>query len=117
MKVISFLGLLMLVSCGSRDQNPTAPIDSKNFDYQQCFYESETYSNRNIKGKGQVSITFILMPDGKIEDERIAATDFKDANFHACLLETTRALELPPNTVETKITKVINFKLKVKMNY
>ena len=117
MKAISFLSLLMLMSCGSRDKKPVAPIDSKNYEYQQCFYESETYSNRIIKGQGQVSITFILMPDGKIEDEKIAATDFKDANFHACLLETTRALKLPPKDVETKITKVISFKLKVKMNY
>ena len=117
MKVINLLGLLMLFSCGSRNQKPVAPIDSKNFEYQQCFYESESYSNRIIKGKGQVSITFLLMPDGKIEDERIAATDFKDANFHACLLETTRALKLPPKDVETKITKVLNFTLKIKMNY
>ena len=117
MKAISLLSLLILASCGSRDQKPVAPIDSKNYEYQQCFYESETYSNRIIKGQGQVTITFLLMPDGKIEDEKIAATDFKDANFHACLLETTRALKLPPNAVETKVTKVLNFKLKVKMNY
>lgn len=114
MKAISFLGLLMVVSCGSRDQKPVAPIDSKNFEYQQCFYESESYSKRL---KGRVTITFLLMPDGKIEDERIAATDFKDANFHACLLETTRALTLPPKDVESKVTKVLNFSLKIKMNY
>lgn len=117
MKAIKFLSFLMLVSCGSLDQKTVAPIDAKNFDYQQCFYESETYSNRIIKGQGQVTITFLLMPDGKIEDERIAATDFKDANFHACLLETTRALKLPPKDVETKVTKVMNFTLKTKMNY
>lgn len=114
MKAISFLSFLILMSCGSRDQKPVAPIDSKNFDYQQCFYESESYSKRL---KGQVTIVFLLMPDGKIEDEKIAATDFKDANLHACLLETTRALVLPPKEVETKVTKVINFALKIKMNY
>lgn len=117
MKVTSLFFLIILASCGSRIQKPVAPIDSKNYEYQQCFYESETYSNRIIKGKGQVTITFLLMPDGKIEDEKVAATDFKDANFHACLMETTRSLKLPPKEVETKVTKIINFKLKTKMNY
>ena len=114
MKVISFLSFLMLVSCGSRDQKPVSPIDSKNFDYQQCYYESDSYSKRL---KGQVTITFLLMPDGKIEDEKMEATDFKDANLHACLLETTRALVFPTKEVATKVTKVINFSLKIKMNY
>ena len=113
MKVISFVGLLMLVSC-SHDQKPVAAIDSKNFEYQQCFYESDSYSKRLT---GKVTITFLLMPDGKIEDEKIAGTDFKDANLHACILETTRSFQLPPKEVETKVTKVINFSLKIKMNY
>src|SRR6478736_6708584 len=100
MKVISFLTLLILFGC-AKDQKPVAPIDSKNFDYQQCYYESDSYSKRL---PGKVSITFLLMPDGKIEDEKIAVTDFKDANFHACLLQTTRSLKLPPKEVETKVT-------------
>jgi len=56
------------------------------------------------------------MPDGKIEDEKIASTDFKDANFHACLLSLTRELKLTPKKDPTNVTKTINFSSKIKIH-
>lgn len=115
MKVISFLILLILAACGTHPDAPKDPMKSKDFQYKQCYQESESFKNTNVKGKGQVTIGFTLMPDGKIEDEKIISSPFKDANFHACLLQMTRELDLPKPKAPTNVTKIINFSSKTKI--
>lgn len=119
MKAISFSILVLLFSCGSRIEKPVAAIDSKNYEYKECFNDSDSMRDTNVKGKGQVKIGFIVLPDGKVEDEKILESSFKDPNFHACLLEVTRSIKFPApkSGVATKTTKVINFSSKIKMNY
>lgn len=114
MKAISLLIILTFFSCTHPD-TPRVPLNSKDRQYQQCFEESDSYRNKNIRPKGQVMISFILHTDGKIDDEKIVSSDFRDANFHACLLEITRQLKLAPKAKETRTTKIINFSSKVKI--
>lgn len=118
MKGINFLSFFLLISCGSRMEKPVPVIDSKDFAYKECYNESEAFKDTNVKGKGQVIIKFTVRPDGKVDDEKIFSSEFKDANFHACLLETTREMKFPPpkNGLESMATKVINFSTKTKMN-
>ena len=114
MKATKLLVLLAVVSCGSRMEKPVAPVDSKDYEYKQCFYESES-----SKQSGSVKIGFKVLSDGKIDDEKILESDYKDPNFHACLLEMTREIKfpIPENGVETTGIKVINFSIRKKMNY
>lgn len=118
MKVISLIILLILAACGSRsDTRP--PLDAKDRQYDQCYEESDSFAKRyNVKQTGKVVIEFTVLPDGKIDDEKIVESPFKDANFHACLLEITRRLEIPPasNGASKKVTKVLNFKTRTKVN-
>ncbi len=119
MKVINLFVLILLVACGSRMEKPVATIDSRDYEYKECFNDSDSMRNTNVKGKGQVKIGFIVLPDGKVEDEKIIESSFKDPNFHACLLEVTRSMNFPApkSGAATNTTKVINFSSKIKMNY
>lgn len=114
MKGISLLAFILFSACASRVEKPVATIDSKDFEFKQCFYESESYSLRQA---GQVTIGFKVLPDGQVDDEKIVASDYKDANFHACLLHTARLLKFPKKDLETSVTKILNFTTKIKMNY
>jgi len=119
MKVTSLFLLVSLASCGSRIEKPVEVIDSKNFAYKECYNESESFKKGIVKEIGQVSISFNVLPDGKVNDEKILLSDFKgDANFHACLLEVTREMKFPltENGAVTNLTKVLNFSTKTKMN-
>lgn len=118
MKVISFLLLIFLAACGSHPDTPKPPLDAKDHQYRQCYDESDSFRNSNVKTTGRVVITFVVLPDGKIEDEKITETPFKDPNLNACLLEITRSLKIAPatNGAAKNVTKVLNFKTKTKMN-
>lgn len=119
MKGTSLVLLATLASCASRIEKPVEVIDSKNFDYKECYNESDSFKNRIVKEIGQVSISFNVLPDGKVEGEKVLLSDFKgDANFHACLLEVTRSMKFPPpkDGAVTNLTKVLNFSTKIKMN-
>lgn len=119
MKATSLVALLFLVSCGSHPDTPRAAIDKKDHQYQQCYHESDSFKQSNVKTTGKVVITFSVLPNGKIEDEKILETPFKDANLNACLLEITRDLKIEPSAsgAVKNVTKVLNFKTQTKMNY
>ncbi len=118
MKAINFLALILLASCGSRMEKPVAAIDSKDFQYKECFNESDAIRSTNVKGSGSVTVGFTIMPRGMVDDEKILASDFKDANFHSCLLEVTRSIKFPEPTsgFAMNTTKILNFSTKKKMN-
>lgn len=119
MKGTKFLVLLLLISCASeKPKSPDEALRSRDRQYQQCYLESDSFVQKhNIKKTGQVTISFVVTPDGKIDDEKIVSSPFSDANFHACLLEITRGLTFPESTSDTvrRITKVINFKTQTKI--
>lgn len=119
MKVLTLTLLIFLTACGSHPDTPKPPLDAKDHQYRQCYDESDSFRNSKIKTTGRVVITFLVLPNGKIEDEKITETPFKDANLNACLLEITRSLKIPPaeNGAVKNVTKVLNFKTKTKMNY
>lgn len=119
MKGINFLVLFITVSCASRIEKPVATIDSKDYAYRQCYNESEAFKDTNVKGHGQVKIGFTVLGDGKVDDEKILSSDFKDPNFHSCLLEITRSMKfpLPKNGEKAHAVKILNFSSKIKMNY
>lgn len=111
MKVTSLLALLALLSCASPEK-PKDPIQAKSEKFQQCYHESDSYGDR-IAGK--VVTEFRIDAQGKVQDEAIHSTEFKDPNLHACLLEQLRklsfeaGLERPETLTETfNFTPVLN---------
>ena len=86
--------VLLLISCATEGPpSDRAVLDSRERQYQQCYLESDSFMQRHqVKKTGQVTIQFIVTQEGKVAEEKITMSDFKDANFHACLLEMTRSL-------------------------
>jgi hypothetical protein len=120
MKAIKLLVLLAIAACASeKPKSPNEALHSRDRQYQQCYLESDSFVQKhNIKKTGQVSISFLVKPDGKVDEEKIINSPFKDANFHACLLEITRGLTFPQSETDTirRITKVLNFKTQTKIH-
>ncbi len=97
MKAISFL--LILGACASNEPkyDPIrTTLESKQDEYRSCFLESESYKGRDTDERGVVKVAFTIDKDGKVTDEKIAETAFKDPSFHACLLEQIRGLKFTP---------------------
>jgi hypothetical protein len=120
MKGTKLLVLFALISCASeKPKSPDEALRSRDRQFQQCYLESDSFVNKHyIKKTGQVTISFIVTQDGKVDEERIVSSPFSDANFHACLLEITRGLTFLESTSQTKrrITKVLNFKTQTKIH-
>lgn len=119
MKGTKFLALLLFAACASqKPKSPDEALRSRDRQYQQCYLESDSFVQKhNIKKTGQVTISFVVTPNGTIDEEKIVSSPFSDANFHACLLEITRGLTFPESSTNAvrRITKVINFKTQTKI--
>jgi len=114
MKGISFLSLFLLVACRSpqpKHHPIETPIESKHDEYRSCFLESESYKGRNTVENGVVAVSFTINQDGKVINAKIAESAFKDANFHACLLDQIRSLKfgLPKDGKNIDVVRPINF--------
>jgi hypothetical protein len=116
MKATSLLFFFILVSCSSRAIDP---LSAKDRQFNQCYEESDSIAQSDkLPRNAKVVIEFSVFPDGKIDEEKIVNSPFKDANFHSCLLQITRTLKIPPDNEGRvkKVSKILNFKTPTKMN-
>ena len=113
MKVISFLYLLFLVSCASEPKKNKDPIrealKTKNDEFRECYLESDSYPGRRSQTTGAVKVSFMIDTTGKLNDEKIAETTFKDPNFHACILGMMRTINFPAPKDPVYANESINF--------
>ena len=112
MKVISFL--LILSACATEQPkfDPiNTPLEARHDEYRSCFLESESYKGTKEVEKRVVKVSFIIDPTGKVTEAKIAETEFKDANFHACLLEQMRMVGFQPpvDGKHIQVLRAINF--------
>ena len=117
MKAFSLIILSCIASCASQhdvDQKKD-PIRfgllSRQRQYTQCFLESDSYLGKNHKKIGSMNVYFLIDEKGKVQDEKIERSDFKDANLHACVLEQIRSITflMPQGHGTTKVRQPINF--------
>lgn len=117
MKAFSLIILSFIASCASQhdvDQKKD-PIRfgllSRQRQYTQCFLESDSYLGKNHKKIGSMNVYFLIDEKGKVQDEKIERSDFKDANLHACVLEQLRSITflMPQGHGTTKVSQPINF--------
>jgi hypothetical protein len=117
MKAFSLLILLSLFACSSHHEvdQKKDPIRfgllSRQRQYTQCFLESDSYLGKNHKKIGSMNVYFLIDEKGKVQDEKIENSDFKDANLHACVLEQIRSITflMPQGHGTTKVSQPINF--------
>jgi TonB family protein len=113
MKVTSLLALtIFLVSCVTSAPKPhpiSGPLSSRQASYRQCYVESDLYQGRQDKTVGNVSVKFTVTDSGDVKDASIAQSDFKDANFHACLLDQVRRIKFTDVKEETAVNQPIRF--------
>lgn len=92
MKVISLF--ILLASCSAYKPKNTHPIqgplEERHESYRQCYLESDSYQSKADHSKVKIVVSFKILESGKVEDERILETPFKDPNLNACLLEQIR---------------------------
>jgi TonB family protein len=114
MKGISLLILLM--ACAQTVEKPSDPIaeklESRRDFFRQCYVESDSYKGRSAPDAGEIKVSFLIDAEGKVQQERILETSFKDPNLHACVLEQLRRLSFAParNGGVLEVKQPINFK-------
>jgi TonB family protein len=116
MKAISYLLLAsILVGCSffkkpaPKPHPISGPLNERQESYRQCYIESDSYQGRQDKTIGNVSVKFTVTNSGEVKDASIAQSDFKDANFHACLLDQVRKISFPDVFKETIVEQPIRF--------
>lgn len=88
MKGISFFLLLGAMSCASHQEgkDPIKKVLNSGYErYRQCYLESDSYHGRSATPKGSLKVKLFVNADGSVKTADIQESDFKDANFHACL--------------------------------
>lgn len=114
MKVISLILLVMLLmSCSTSKVKEESSIDSKlharQNSYRQCYVESDSYQGKQDQTIGRVTVTFLISNEGAVKDERISQSDYKDPNFHACLLDQIRQIKFANVENELEVVQPIRF--------
>lgn len=117
MKAISLLLIsTFFISCASskKDQNIDpiqGKLESKNDEFRQCFLESDSYQGRHFEEKREIKVGFIIDPKGNVKDEKIFSSEFKDPNFHVCILGMVKKIKFsPPKTAkEYQVVAPINY--------
>ena len=93
MKGISLL--LLLAGCAGTEYRKD-PIKetfhTKDFVYRQCYHESDSYRGRSREENRRVDVLLQIETTGKVSKAEITQTDFKDPNFHACVLAYVKRL-------------------------
>ena len=112
MKVISLL--IVLVGCAQGPFKPKDPIDAifhdKDFVYRQCLHESDSYKGRFKNEERSLDVKFMIETNGYVKKVEIIRTDFKDPNFHTCILSMVKNLRFDDMKERTEVTKKIDFK-------
>lgn len=110
MKVISFLLILTACTTPSQSKDPVqATFHSKDFVFRQCYHESDSYKGMHVDEKRKVDVNLQIEKDGSVSDAKIAQSDFKDPNFHACVLGTVKKLKFENIEETMTTTQTINF--------
>lgn len=99
MKVVSFL-LLLLAGCSTPEKPKAISIEHglKNLapKFRQCFMESDSYKGHAHKESRLIRVSFRVNDQGEVEDGAIFETEFKDPNFHSCVLTQLKNLKVSP---------------------
>ncbi len=117
MKVTSLLLLAFIFQSCATEKKPinTDPIqgqlDLKTDEFRQCFLESDSYQGRLSDEKRQIKVGFIIDPKGNAKDVKIFSSEFKDPNFHVCILGMVKKIKFsPPKTAkEYQVVAPINY--------
>jgi len=117
MKAISLLLIFFsLLSCASNKKNKNndpnlGKLDLKNDEFRQCFLESDSYQGRQFEEKREIKVGFIIDPKGNVKEEKIFSSEFKDPNFHVCILGMVKKIKFdPPKTAkEYQVVAPINY--------
>jgi hypothetical protein len=99
MKVISFFVILIITSCASQKKKThiETVMDSGYEKYRQCYLESDSYQGRSAVPKGIIEVKLFVNADGSVKSADIHKSDFKDANFHACIQASLKKLSFGAN--------------------
>ena len=96
MKVINLLFFLGACATPQQKYDPiTTPLALKQDEFRSCYLESDSYLGRNKVEVGKISLAFTITKIGKVKNAKVASSEFKDANLHACLLDQLRRIEFP----------------------
>ena len=108
MKEISLIALLSLVSCSSHHRPDVQdPVVAEARKFNQCFEESDSF--KTTTEPGLVELVYNIKVDGTVENEKIARSDFKDANFDACLLGIIKTVKFSARSTLTEVKQPLKF--------
>jgi TonB family protein len=116
MKAISLL--LILLGCASHQEknkpfdSVMSPVEAKARHYRQCYEESDSLSQ---KKEGKIKINFLISALGKVENVTFLESDFKDANFHACLQDIIKSLKYLPFEDGKSVNVVFPFNFTIRL--
>lgn len=114
MKAISLFIFFLLSGCASYEKKISSdpiqgPLEARYESYRQCYLESESYKGRMDPALGKVIVSFNITKEGKVQNEKIHESPFKDANFHACLLDQIRQTSFAVRQEEVLVRQPFNF--------
>jgi TonB family protein len=111
MKAISLL-IFLLFSCSHQSKTSNLiddPLIAKQEKYRQCYLESNSYKGRTDESLGIVKVKFLINKEGQVKNATVTESDFKDPNFHACILDQIRQIKFDPLETETEVHQPISF--------
>jgi hypothetical protein len=112
MKGIKFFTLFLFLSCANKPVDKTTvagTLDAHSESFRQCFLESDSYMGRHAQDAGKIDVVFMIDPKGRVQEEKIAETTFKDANLHACMLGQLKRIKFPKRSEAVALKMPLNF--------
>lgn len=89
MKETSLLFFLLL-SCSSH-----TPHDPLTRQLRQCYTESDSYTGKEGKVQGKMTVKLLVTPNGKVKECKIVQSDFPgDYNLNACVQGVFKSTQL-----------------------
>lgn len=125
MKAISLIFLAILFSCSSHQPPKLSPEEegirsslmAHMEDYRTCFKASETFKkNYDENTKAYFKVGFTIDSHGKVINEKILESDFKEPTFENCLLKAVESIQfpLPKNNGSVDVIQAFNLYPKYK---
>ncbi|MEC7986851.1 MAG: protein kinase [Myxococcota bacterium] len=74
-------------------------IRQNSSDYMNC------YANAPTLGDGRLTLKFVIRGSGRISKASLVSSDFKDEDFHNCLLEKSKRMLFPSSASEITIVQ------------
>lgn len=118
MKVFNLMLALGLVSACASPQKIVNriddPLEKRQAKFLQCYTESDSYQRDQAENElRSMTVNFLVMPDGKVKNEKIIKSDFKDPNLHQCVLWLTRETAFAPsnNATAIEVQHPLNFRM------